>query len=102
MNHFTDKQGYNSIRSQPTWLFVAGQPPGEHPPGAYFTTLPPTERRLAHKLRIPVSKLQYRFAFQGDNGLLPLPGGRGGYIFYSPVDYPVDRERQSEHGETGL
>jgi hypothetical protein len=25
MNHFTDKDGYHSIRSQPTWFFRAEQ-----------------------------------------------------------------------------
>jgi hypothetical protein len=39
MFHYTDKQGYDGIRSQPTWKFIAHQPPGEHPKGAYFTDL---------------------------------------------------------------
>jgi hypothetical protein len=32
--------------------------------------------------------------------LKPLPGGRGEVIFYSPEDYPVERDRQIAHGAT--
>ena len=53
MLHYTNQNGWNSIRSQLNWLFRAQQPPGDHPLGAYFTTLPPSTRNLAKKLRIP-------------------------------------------------
>jgi hypothetical protein len=98
MNHFTDKAGYDSIRSQRDWCFLAGTPPGDHPRGAYFTTLGPTEKKLAVRLRIPREKLAYYFAFVGAQGLRPLPGGRGAYIYYSPDDYVVEQERQTSHG----
>src|SRR6266849_6159819 len=90
MNHFTDRDGYNAISSQPVWVFIAAQPPGSHPFGAYFTTLPLETPNLAQRLRIPKSKLKYIFVFSGDQGLTPLPGGRGEYIFYSGTDYPVE------------
>ncbi len=102
MHHYTDKDGYNVIGSQPTWRFVAGQPPGEHPFGAYFTTLAPETPHLAKRLRIPRTKLAYRFEFTGSQGLAPLEGGRGAYVFFSPVDYLVEPPRQVYHGETGL
>lgn len=105
MNHFTDKAGFDGIRSQPTWIFKAQQPRAlRHPPGAYFTTYAPDEPRLSVKLFVPREKLAYLFSFQGDEGLLPLPGGRGRLerIFYSPNDYPVARERQDFHGRSGL
>lgn len=98
MNHFTDLSGYNGIRAQPIWLFWAAQPPGDHPFGAYFTTLPPGTSNLALRLRIPKSKLQYVFTFADVGDLFPLPGGRGQFIYYSPADYPVEPARQTYEG----
>jgi len=38
MFHFTDKSGFDAIRSQPNWRFLAQQPRRmENPKGAYFT-----------------------------------------------------------------
>lgn len=104
MNHFTDSAGWNAIRSQPVWLFKAEQPPGEHPFGAYFTTLGKGEPNLAIKLRIPRKKLAYLFSFQEHepSDLHPLAGGRGKFIFYSPKDYKVEEVRQLTQEETGL
>lgn len=102
MFHYTDKGGYNAIVSQVTWRFIASQPPGKHPFGAYFTTLAPDTRNLANKLRIPKAKVAFFFAFADIGDLTPLPGNRGEYIFYSPDDYSVGRDRQEDHGETGL
>jgi hypothetical protein len=104
MNHFTDLPGWNAIRSQSVWLFRAAQPPGGHPFGAYFTTLDSTDANLAVKLRIPREKLGYVFGFRDRDpvDLLPLPGGRGRFIFYSSNDYAVDESRQIAHGATGL
>jgi hypothetical protein len=98
--HYTDQTGYNAIRSQATWRFIAQQPPGNHPFGAYFTPLPQTTRNLAQKLRIPRDKLKYVFEFTDAGDLTPLPGGRGQYIVYSPTDYEVDKSRQRYHGPT--
>ncbi|SRR6266498_4191966 len=50
---------YDRRRQLIPWHFVANQPPGNHPFGAYFTTLPRGTRNLAQKLRIPKSKTQY-------------------------------------------
>jgi hypothetical protein len=105
VNHFTDKAGFDGIRSQPVWLFKALQPPPRrHPPGAYFTTYGPEEPRLAVRLFLPREKLKYLFSFEDQGDLRPLPGGRGRLerIFYSPTDYPVERERQRFQGRTGL
>jgi hypothetical protein len=98
MNHFTSRTGYDGIRSQIVWKFLASQPPGRHPRGAYFTTLGPEEKKLAQRLRIPREKVAYYFSFAGDDGLLPIEGGRGKYVFYSPDDYSVPPVRQTGHG----
>lgn len=102
MFHYTDRDGYNAIVSQPTWRFKAAQPPGDHPFGAYFTDLPPTTPNLAKRLGVPRRKLAYDFEFVDAGDLTPLPGKRGDHIFYSPGDYDVVRERQIGHGATGL
>ncbi len=93
MNHFTDRGGYNGIVAASPWLFRAEQPPGGHPFGAYFTVLPPHTRRLAKKLRIPREKTEYVFTFVDRGDLLPLRGGRGVFILYSPADYVVEKDR---------
>lgn len=102
VQHYTDKDGFHVIGSQPTWRFVAAQPPGDHPFGTYFTTLGPDTLHLAKRLRIPRTKLGFRFEFTGQDGLEPLEGGRGAFIFLSRVDYLVERPRQVFQGETGL
>ena len=105
MNHFTDKDGFNAIRSQPTWLFKAEQPRSPSSPvGAYFTTYEATEPNLSKKIFVPAVKLAFVFKFTPPTALVPLPGGRGRLktIFYSPVDYPVDRAHQLEAIPTGL
>lgn len=102
MNHFTDKTGFNGIRSQPTWLFKAQQPPCEHPKGAYFTDYAADEPNLATKLRVPRSKLMFVFSFDPPTPLQPLPGGRGRHVFYSSSDYPVEPTHQRAAGPTEL
>ncbi|WP_437610720.1 hypothetical protein WMF20_03665 [Sorangium sp. So ce834] len=102
MNHFTSKTGYNAIGSQLDWCFKASEPPADHPKGAYFTTLSPEAPNLAVRLRIPREKLEFVFKFHDAGDLKPLHGGRGTYIFYSPVDYTVTQERQEFKGATGL
>jgi hypothetical protein len=102
MNHFTDKAGFDSIASQPEWHFKASQPPGDHPYGAYFTTLPPQTLNLAVRLRIPRSKLEFMFEFSDVGDLTPLRGARGSYILYAPTDYWVEQNRQEYRGGTGL
>jgi hypothetical protein len=99
MNHFTDKLGFNAISVSPQWRFVASKPPGDHPFGAYFTTLEPGTMNLALRLRIPKEKTEYVFSFVDRGDLLPIRGGRGKYIFYSPVDYEVEQERQLYAGK---
>jgi len=102
MNHFTDKDGYNGIRASSPWHFRASQPPVRlhHPFGAYFTTLPPHTKNLAKRLGIPKRKTEYIFSFDDIGDLTPLDNDRGEWIFYSPVDYDVDRKRQ-RLAETG-
>ena len=97
MNHFTNRPGYDGIRSQPEWKFLAGRPPADHPQGAYFTTLGPGEKKLAQRLRIPREKVAYYFSFAGEDGLRRLPGGRGEYVFYSRDDFLVSSGRQTRH-----
>jgi hypothetical protein len=98
MLHYTDKSAWNSIRSQIEWTFKAHKPPGHHPAAAYFTTLPPNTPNLANRLRISVSKIEYVFCFVDAGDLLPLPGDRGAYIFFSEDDYVVSRNRQLDCG----
>jgi hypothetical protein len=98
--HYTDQVGYNAIRSQAVWHFVAAQPPGQHPFGAYFMSLGRTTKNLAQRLGIPKSKVAFFFEFTDAGGLTPLPGGRGQFIVYSPTDYDVDPTRQLGHGVT--
>jgi hypothetical protein len=98
MNHFTDKVGYNAVRAQVVWRFLAQQPPGNHPLGAYFTSLLRGTPNLAVRLRVPKLKVEYVFEFADAGDLLPLAGGRGKYVFYSPTDYEVEATRQQYHG----
>lgn len=102
MQHYTDTGGYKAIGSQPTWRFLAKQPPCDHSFGADFTTLDPQAPQLAKRLLIPRTKLAYRFEFGGSAGLEPLPGGRGAFIFFSRTDYAVEPPRQVFEGATGL
>jgi hypothetical protein len=101
--HYTDRVGYNAIGSQPRWLFLAQSPPGDHPHGAYFTTLPPGFVS-AKRLGIPRKKLAFYFHFRtaGGTEIYPLPGGRGRYVFYALGDYEVPEERQIFKGESHL
>lgn len=100
MLHYTDQNGWNSVRSQVDWLFLAQKPPSDHPFGAYFTNLPPDTINLAKKLRLPKRKLEFVFCFSGSTGLIQLAGGRGAFIWYSPINYVVSQLRQHAHGRS--
>lgn len=101
MFHYTDEAGFKAISSQIAWTFLAGQPPGGRPIGAYFTTKNPQFPRL-FKLAIPRWKRAYVFAFADVSDLKGLSGGRGEYVFYSPTDYTVDVTRQRFCGRVEL
>jgi hypothetical protein len=92
--HYTDDDGYKSISARPDWVFKVAQPPGKHPPGAYFTSLGPGTRNLALRLRIPKDKLRFVFCFTEAGDLHALRGERGNVIFFSRVDYVVECARQ--------
>ena len=109
MFHYTDKSGWNAIKSQPIWRFKATRPKDpDRPVGAYFTDLEPSKsnlRLLHQKIRVPVVKQEYVFSFLGSEGLVQLNGGTGRdkRIFYSEDDYLVSNEeypRQLYHGPT--
>lgn len=100
MLHYTDKTSWNAIRSQIAWHFRAHKPPGTHPEGCFFTTLPPDTPKLALRLRIPVSKIEYAFYFLDIGDLQQIDGDRGKYIFYSSGDYFVSPDRQIDSGST--
>ena len=52
--HYTDKEGWNGIRSQKTWRFEAKQPKDpDRPVGAYFTDIEPTKENLRTLLLAP-------------------------------------------------
>lgn len=96
--HYTDKKGWDAVRSQAVWCFKASQPNDpQRPSGAYFTDIEPTREnlRLLHqKIRVPVAKQEYVFQFRGMEGLTQLNGGTGRdkRIFYSRGDYLVSDE----------
>jgi hypothetical protein len=102
--HYTDKEGWNSIRSQPVWTFKASQPRDpDRPTGAYFTDIEPTAtnlRTLYKRIRVPRIKQEYVFWFVGTAGLRQLNNGLGREkrIYFSPIDYVVPEERQ-KHGD---
>jgi hypothetical protein len=100
-HHYTDDSGFKAINSQRSWVFKAAKPPGEHPIGAYFTTLPPGTSKLATRLRLPKRKVEFVFCFTNVGDLVPIDGDRGEFIFYSPIDYRVDRSRQRASGPSG-
>ena len=102
MFHDTNQEGFNGIRAQSVWTFRASQPPGGHPRGADFTTLPPGTRNLNKRLFIRgcADKTRFVLGFRGGDDLQRLPGGRGEVIRSSSTDYDVDRSRRQVHGET--
>lgn len=102
MRHYTNKPGFDAIRSQTTWCFKANKPPDAKPYGAYFTTLSPETPNLAKRLRIPRGKLLHQFVFFGAHGLRRLSGDRGEYVLFAAEDYMVTPVRQEFHGKTGL
>ena len=104
MFHYTNEKGHKAISSQQTWLFKASKPPGDHPKGAYFTTLPPWTKNLAKRLFVRgcADKATFMFCFSGGEDLIASAGGRGAFIFYSETDYrwrrsdkdPIARRRR--------
>lgn len=106
MFHYTDKTGWNAIRSQIDWLFKVSRPKDpDRPAGAYFTDLEPSTenlRVLHKKVRVPREKQEYVFQFKGADGLTQLNNGTGRdkRIFFSAVDYQVIKTRQEYEGET--
>ena len=103
--YYTNKTGWNAIRSQSHWRFLASQPKDpDRPQGAYFTDIEPStvNLRLLHKkLRVPREKQEYVFWFTGRQGLTQLFGGTGRdrYIYFSPIDYVVSDEARKKHGD---
>ncbi len=55
MFHYTDKDGWNAIRSQADWRFKVSKPKDpDRPVGAYFTDLEPS----AVNLRVLYKKIR--------------------------------------------
>jgi hypothetical protein len=96
--HYTDADGYKAISSRPVWVFKAHQPRGDRPFGAYFTRLLPSDNKLAAGTRLPTIKREYVFAFAGEEGLKPVPGGKGEYNLWTDDDYEVVSDRQQYRG----
>jgi hypothetical protein len=63
--------------------------------------MPPVTKNLALRIRVPNNKITHLFSFLDVGDLTPLRGGRGEYVFYSPKDYLVVKERQVLAGERG-
>lgn len=98
MNHFTDQKGHNAIRAVSPWGFRAHGQRGGQPFGAYFTTLGLGTPNFFRKVRIPLKKQRFVFRFVDVGDLLPFPGPRGQYVFFSPTDYFVAKSRQQYAG----
>jgi len=100
MFHYTDKPGWNAIRSQIVWQFKISVPKDPNrPKGAYFTDLEPSPtnlRVLYKKIRVPREKQEYVFWIKGVDDLTRLNNGTGRdkRIFFSPIDYQVAEEHQ--------
>jgi hypothetical protein len=47
---------------------------------------------------LPRVKREYVFAFSGEDGLRPVPGGKGDYNLWTDVDYQVTSNRIEYHG----
>lgn len=65
----------------------------------------PTSPICQKKIFVPVVKLAFIFSFTPQQTLEPIiPGGRGrlSKIFFSRVDYLVEKQHQLGAGETGL
>lgn len=102
LHHFTNRVGYNAIRSQKTWTFKAkGQRADRLPDGTYFTPLWLNAPAFYPRTRVPNDKRGFHFSFDDVGDLKPFPGDRGQFVLYSPVDYPVEPEpRRGTHGTT--
>jgi hypothetical protein len=96
--HYTDADGFKAIISQQTWTFKAKKPPGGRPGGADFTRLLPDNNKLNSGTMLPRRKREYVFAFEGEEGLEPVPGGKGDYNLWTSGDYPVPPGRQKYKG----
>jgi hypothetical protein len=102
--HYTDRAGWNAIRAQTVWRFKASQPKDTgRPVGAYFTDIGPSRenlRTLYKRIRVPKVKQEYVFSFLGTDRLTQLYEGRGRdkRIFFSPIDYEVEEDRQKYEG----
>ena len=101
---YTNQLGWNAIRAQSYWRFLASRPNDpDRPRGAYFTDIEPSavNLRLLHKkIRVPREKREYVFWFTGRESLIQLFGGTGRdrYIYFSPIDYVIRDEARKKHG----
>lgn len=94
------QEGVQRHPCESSWRFRAGQPPGKHPYGAFFTPLPPGTPNLAKRLGIPKRKLKFVFAFTDAEDLKPLRGDRGKHVCYAGENYFVSEDRQQYSGKT--
>jgi hypothetical protein len=103
MFHYTNKTGFNTIKSQVNWKFKASIPKApQNPRGVYFTTLKPNAPNFYVKTRIPKKKQSHIFEFADIGDLQFYPGNRGRLktVYYSPKDYQVLQARQKFHGKS--
>lgn len=93
--HYTDSDGYIRINSsgKASITFVASQPRHPDKPfGVYFTTKPPNTKNLAATIKTSREKIRYYFkVLLPRNKVVPIPGGKGIFIWYSPVTITVPR-----------
>jgi hypothetical protein len=96
--HYTDKAGWNAIRSQRTWRFVAAQPNGRNRPfGAYFTDIAPTAeslRTLHKRLRVPKVKQEFVFAFEGSKASRSIATAEAGISISTTAQRPMTSRKR--------
>jgi RHS repeat-associated protein len=100
--HYTDKPGFNGIRSSDPYHVREGS--SKNGPGPFFTTKSPndlTEPGAFKKLGITNAKSQYVMEAEvPKSALVPLRGDRGQFIFMTPGGIKIPRADSRYFGPT--
>ncbi|MFB7475020.1 RHS repeat-associated core domain-containing protein [Kitasatospora sp. NPDC056184] len=101
--HYTDKAGYNGIRSQNPYVIRPGS--SKNGAGPFFTNKSPNDLRapgaFKRVLGITSAKSEYVMEFSVEQSeLVPLRGGRGAHIFEIPGGATVPRSSVEYFGPT--
>ncbi|MEV0806664.1 polymorphic toxin-type HINT domain-containing protein [Micromonospora sp. NPDC050200] len=100
--HYTDKKGFNGIKSQDPYQILPGD--SKNGAGPFFSTKSPaqlTEPGAFKKLGITSAKSEYVLEMRvPKSALKPLRGGRGQFILEAPGGLTVPRRNVSFIGKT--